>query len=718
MQIGREWPLDINRNAMHAKARRIRHRVMNRTAAYLGAFLLGIWLFLPSLALQTWGQSSDEEALFSVAAQAYQDGLLDLAHDQLQTYLTTYPGGKHVAEVLYLLGNYSYRKRDFPRAAQALQDALQRQLPEALRTDAQYLLGRSYVETERYAEAIRAFQPLIEPGPKGRWHEAALYWTGEAFLSNGDFSNAAGYLQRLTGDYPGGEYLEHALYSLGYAYQMAEAHEEGLRAFRQLLERFPHSPLRSQAEYGVARTLTALQRFAEAAPHWQDLSNSVSSPARAEEATFWWAESWRRADRCDMARPAFETYLKRFPQGSHRVEALDTVALCAHGAGDVAAEISALEALLQQLPTDPRRAPLLLRLADAYEQSGQLAEAQTRYSHWLLAFPDDPRRLEVLARRGLISRLQGDYAQAVRDFVEVLRGADDPNQRLLAHAVLGEGYFRLDDCATAEPHLSAVIEQSDTPSRQQARLRRAVCAYRNQEFASAVEDFGALVDDAEFRGERHGLLLPLAQSLAALGRDTEAIARFRQYLAGSPAHESAVQALAGLGASLFNSGEVDEALTVYEQLLSLAPTLPGQDRLHLQLALRYRARQAAERAKPHLEAAANSDEPSIAAEALYQLADLLLAEGAAEEATALLQQLTRRFASQPRWVGIASYRLALLYEAAERWPEAWQAYLATAKTATDPKLVEAARERAQHLEETVDVHARREPASAPAEHNL
>jgi tetratricopeptide (TPR) repeat protein len=357
-------------------------------------------------------------------------------------------------------------------------------------------------------------------------------------------------------------------------------------------------------------------------------------------------------------------------------------------------------------------------LAEAYEQSGQLAQAQARYSQWLLAFPDNPRRLEVLARRGLIGRLQGDYAQAVQDFVEVLHGADDPTRRLLAHAVLGEEYFRLDDCAKAQPHLSVVIEQGDTPSQQQARLRRAVCAYRNQEFARAVEDFGALLDDAEFRGERQALLLPLAQSLAVLGRDTEAIARFRQSLAGNPAHEAAVQALAGLGSSLFNSGEVDEALTVYEQLLSIAPDLPGKDRLHLQLALRYRARQAAERAKPHLEAAVDSAEPSIAAEALYQLADLMLAEGAAAEGTALLQQLTTRYASQPRWVGIASYRLALLYEAAERWPEAWQAYLATAQTATDPKLVEAARERAQYLEETVDVHARRGPASAPTEHNL
>jgi TolA-binding protein len=703
---------------MHVKARRIHHRVVSRPVAYLGAFLLGIWLFLPSLALQTWGQRSDEEALFSIAAQAYQDGLLDLARDQLQTYLTTYPRGAHVAEVFYLLGNYSYRKRDFPRAAQALQDALHRQLPEALRTDAQYLLGRSYVETERYAEAIQAFQPLIAQGPDGRWHEAALYWTGESFLSNGDFANAAKYLQRLSEDYPGGEYLEHALYSLGYAHQMADAHEEGLQAFRQLLERFPQSQLRSQAEYGVARTLTALQRFAEAASHWEYLSNSVSSPARVAEATFWWAESWRRADRCDMARPAFEAYLRRFPQGSHRVDALDTVAVCAHGAGDFTAEISSLEALLQQLSTDPRRAPILLRLADAYEQSGQLAQAQARYAQWLLAFPDNPRRLEVLIHRGLINRLQGDYAQAVQDFVEVLQGADDSSQRLLAHTVLGEGYFQLDDCAMAQPHLAAIIEQSDTPSQQQARMRRGICAYRNQEFASAVEDFGALVDDAEFRGDRQALLLPLAQSLAALGRDTEAIARFRQYLAGSPTHEAAVQALAGLGASLLNSGDVDEALTVYEQLLSQAPTLPGKERLHLQLALRYRARQAAERAKPHLEAAVNGAEPSIGAEALYQLADLLLTEGATEEATTLLHQLTTRFAAQARWVGIASYRLALLYEAAERWPEAWQAYLATAQTATDPKLVEAARERAQHLEETVDVHARREPASAPPEHNL
>jgi tetratricopeptide (TPR) repeat protein len=150
----------------------------------------------------------------------------------------------------------------------------------------------------------------------------------------------------------------------------------------------------------------------------------------------------------------------------------------------------------------------------------------------------------------------------------------------------------------------------------------------------------------------------------------------------------------------------------------VAPELSAKAQLHLQLGLLYREQQAADQAKPHLEAAAKAGDAAVAAEATYQLADLLFAEGGTEQATALLHQLTTQFVSQPRWVGIASYRLALLYEAAELWPEAWQAYITAARTATDPKLVEAARERAQYLEETVDVHARRQPASSPAERNL
>src|SRR5919109_4591398 len=132
---------------MYAIARRIRHRRTNAAISPIAAIFLGLWLVLASFPSQMWGQRSDEESLFSIAVQAYQDGLLDLARDQLQTYLTTYPRGRHLAEVYYLLGDYFYRRRDFPQAAQYLRDSLQRQLPEALRDDAHYLLGRSYVES-------------------------------------------------------------------------------------------------------------------------------------------------------------------------------------------------------------------------------------------------------------------------------------------------------------------------------------------------------------------------------------------------------------------------------------------------------------------------------------------------------------------------------------------------------------------------------------------
>jgi TolA-binding protein len=684
----------------------------------LGGLVLGLWLLLASFLPQTWGQKPDEASLYSIGVQAYQDGLLDLARDQLQTYLATYPQGQHVAEVHYLLGDYFSRKGDFSQAAHYLREALQRQLPEALRDDAHYLLGRSYGEAGHHAEAIQAFQPLLVPGHTGRWHEAALYGTGEALLSMGDFVGAARLLQQLVEGYPSSEYLAYALYSLGYAWQKANAHEQGLDAFQQLLRRFPQSQQRRAAEYGVARALVALRRFAEAAPHWARLSETAPSPELAEEAAFWWAESWSRAERCDQARPAFHDYLRRFSQGSHRSDALATIATCAHAVGESTTEIGALEAFLQQFPDDPRYDLMLLRMAEAYEANGQPAKAREIYSQWLLKFPDHLHRTEVLIHRGLISRAQEDYAGAAQDFDAVLKQANDPRQRGLAHAILAESYFQLGDCAAALPHLTAIIAQGDQSAQHQARLRRGMCAYRNKAFAAAVEDFDGLIDDAAFRGDRQSLLLLAGQSLAALNRDSEAVARYRQFLELTPVEKVAAQALAGLGASLLKVGQVDEALSVYEHLLMVAPELPAKERLHLQLGLLYHERQVADRAKQHFEAAASGRDESTAAEATYRLADLLFAEGATAEATALLQRLSTQFASQPRWVGIASYRLALLYEASELWPEAWKAYITTAGTATDAKLVEAARERAQYLEETVDVHTRREPAASPFERNL
>jgi TolA-binding protein len=108
----------------------------NSPISLIGALFLGCCLLLVSLPSQTQAQKPDEASVYSIAVQAYRDGLLDLARDQLQTYLATYPQGKHVAEVHYLLGDYFFRKGNFAPVVQHVRDALQRQLPAVLHDDA------------------------------------------------------------------------------------------------------------------------------------------------------------------------------------------------------------------------------------------------------------------------------------------------------------------------------------------------------------------------------------------------------------------------------------------------------------------------------------------------------------------------------------------------------------------------------------------------------
>ncbi|HYY16219.1 MAG TPA: tetratricopeptide repeat protein, partial [Gammaproteobacteria bacterium] len=168
----------------------------------ISAIVVALWLLPGSVRPQAVAQSTDEGSLFSIAVQAYQDGLMDLARDQLQMYLATYPRGQHLAEVHYLLGDYFYRKADYAQAAHHLQNALSPQTRGAFRDDACYLLGRSYFETGRYADAAQALHPLLEQGQDARWYEAALYWTGEALLSQGDVQGAIRTLQQLIERFP------------------------------------------------------------------------------------------------------------------------------------------------------------------------------------------------------------------------------------------------------------------------------------------------------------------------------------------------------------------------------------------------------------------------------------------------------------------------------------------------------------------------------------
>jgi tetratricopeptide (TPR) repeat protein len=664
------------------------------------------------------GQQSDEETLFSIAVQAYQDGLLDLARDQLQTYLARHPRGTHQAEVHYLLGDFFYRQGDYAQATHHLREAVQGQRQGSDREAARYLLGRSQFAGGHYAEAAQTFEPLIGPDRRGPWSEAALYWSAEALLSQGDVRGAARLLQQLVGQPTSGEYHEFGLYSLGYAWQKLEAYEESLDAFRRLLQEFPQSQLRRPAEYGVARVLLSLQRYAEAAPHWERLQEQAQSPEQAEEATFWWAESRAQAGQCEQARGAFQTYLRRFPQGQHQATVLVSLGDCRYGAGQFAEAIPDFEEFLRQFPAEPRRATVLLRLADAYQQTGELEIAQERYSQWLTAFPHEARRAEVMARRGVIYYKLEDHVRAIQDLGDALEAISDPQQRLLAHDILAASYVHLDNCPAALPHLAVLIEHGTAAVQQLSRLRRGFCAYRHQQFAVAVEDLRHVVDEADFHAERPQLLLLLGYSLAALEEHDEAITRFRQYLAAPPAQVETVQVLAGLAASLLKMGRVVEALPIYEQLLAVTPPPPDQDRLHLQLALLYQQSEAIEKAKSHLQAATQGNDQTVAAEALYRIADLEIAEGSGDKGAVLLQNLIQQFASQPRWVGVAQYRLALIYEAEERWPEAWRAYRAALESADDPHLVEAARQRAKHLEETVDVHARPQPATSEPEQRV
>ena len=161
-----------------------------------------------------------------------------------------------------------FDKGDYHRARIEFQKLLKhyKESPEA--ADAQYFIGRCHEAKADYYEAFLAYRKTIQVYPSTSRFEEILermYQLGNYFLSGkkrrilGTVAilpardKAVEMFQAVTEDGPFSEYGELAQYKLGVAHLALGEYEEAVKAFEQLLERYPKSPLADDAKFQIAQ---------------------------------------------------------------------------------------------------------------------------------------------------------------------------------------------------------------------------------------------------------------------------------------------------------------------------------------------------------------------------------------------------------------------------------------------------------------------------------
>ncbi len=372
-------------------------------------------------------KSLDEAARLNVSPQytalsrywlgetAYAGGDYKRAAEQFDAYLRRAPRTeREYALAWYGLGYCRFAENDLKGAGEAFEHFLTAWKPaDDYRGDAVNRLGDIAYADRRYDEAVQRYDRSIAQGGAGR--DYAAYRRAVTFGVQGRRSDQQQALQQILqrGE---GDYLEAASYDLGRSYLLAERYAESAAQLERFVAQYPASTRAAQAygDLGLAylnmgdrqRSMAAYDRVVQTAPQSSearaalqgirdiyvsdgDVDGYFAYAAKAgvesdlgtlsrDSLSFAAAQKLYLADRRSDAERSLRSYLKSYPKGAYRADALHYLADCYLQDGAREAAIEPLMELVEQGATQ-YTLPTLRTLARLTQETNRCAEAASAY---------------------------------------------------------------------------------------------------------------------------------------------------------------------------------------------------------------------------------------------------------------------------------------------------------------------------------------------------
>jgi len=409
--------------------------------------------------------------------------------------------------------------------------------------------GDLLVDLGRTDEALDAYE---DASTDYGLHAAAI-----ASLDAGDTARARTLARRLLSEYPDSPLRARAALALGEASFQDGDLDEAQAAFEEALR---DAELAEQARARIAWCRYLRGEHAAAAGLFDEIAR-VGGP-EAEEALFMAGRAHEDAGETARAVDAWSRYLERFPQGRWAREALLRVSRHA----DAEQAERGLERVLERGADDELAARALHELAERLSSEGRPGEAAERYARLIERHRDSP--LVPPARYGLAWCLVelGDHEAAI-DALRRLLAAPDAEHELLAAGLelLAWAGRAGGDVEAAEEGYRGLLALGVQDERLVDVARVVVGALadagRRDDAQRLLE---ALLDEVDSQAARRRARLEAVWTALDRGALDDAERHVARLLVAGEPDPSAAEAAFFVGEALFDAGETERALVLYE----------------------------------------------------------------------------------------------------------------------------------------------------------
>ncbi|MDA0744960.1 MAG: tetratricopeptide repeat protein [bacterium] len=426
------------------------------------------------------------------------------ASTEIVALLADLPVFAENSESMFRLGTFLYTRRSYHQATGFLSRSLSGETPPPFAPEAAFLLAEAHAKLARKArledrpeeanswnqKSIEQYHSILSGFPDSDRADDAALALLEAGLDTVATDSArarillSSYVE-FQKTYPQTDRMDMALLRTADAYRLLGASrpdslQKALQTYRSVSTRFPESPLKAQAAYGVGLCQALLKTYIEAEETLRTFLFHFPQSDLADHAQF---QLGRILLERGFAPSAAEELSELLTAPSSLELERQSRALLAESytrMGDYPRAIQIDVSLLER----GAQAPVLRRLARAYRQNGQPEKAIEIYATFQRNFPNVADADSIaFARAELLSQLNRT-TEAIAAFQDFAENHSDSPLRSSASQTVGDLLFRTEQYENA----LASYKKIPAPARNESVAGNEVlCLYRLKNIKEAEQ---------------------------------------------------------------------------------------------------------------------------------------------------------------------------------------------------------------------------------------
>jgi TolA-binding protein len=574
----------------------------------------------------TVAQNSKENADFKLAINLFNDGLFDLASEQLRQFIGAYPATPQGIDARFYLGLVQMKLKKFDDARLTFQSFALTYQDNPKAPEAWWNVGESYVAMGTYREAALAFERVKVFHPKSKSAPDALLKATKYFLLAGAHDDARRTLRVILQEYPASDAVLAARTQLGQMYFEEGNYDQAQSELKRVIEGDPSPDARAGAllilgniSRATGRTDNAQSNYREIVTKYPkssavqgaylNLGKLVAAGGKNAEALEWFKKAIAEKSATDSllvrdalvasgdaqaalgdhsaAAASYEKYLVAVPQGERSPEVLWKLATAAGQARDYRRSNDACNRLLRSAGAEPLKRRARLKLALNAEEQKNFPAALQYFETFTDANPEYFATPEILLREArLCAGGVADARKAVSIFEQI--AARYPSTAVADDALAGAGrgheqLKEFDRALQSYRELIARYPASEYRGEADERLK-IIETFEAKEKDAGLEKLALLVGDVVSDKDKADLAYRLGEIyFSDLKSYAAAATQFGNALEAGLSGERAGDALLKKAESLEylswkDRQEIPRAVAAYRAYLASPTTAPDSDR--------------------------------------------------------------------------------------------------------------------------------------------